>query len=37
MQTRSVFLAMVLGVIVVHTTGSAQVAFTRIGTLGLQP
>jgi hypothetical protein len=37
MQTRSVFLVMVLGLIVVHTTVSAQVTFTRIGTLGLQP
>jgi hypothetical protein len=27
MQTRSVFLAMVLGLIVVHTTVSAQVTF----------
>jgi hypothetical protein len=29
MQTRSIFLAVVLGLIVVHTTESAQVTFYR--------
>jgi hypothetical protein len=37
MQTRRVFLAVVLGLIVVHTTVSAQVTFTRIRPLGLRP